>query len=285
MISIGLDIGTAFVKCVSDTKKIKFPSLYAYKLVHEWDKKGKMIDGVGEEAVQLSQDPDTILIKPVMLGRPIHEEAFARLLKHAVSLSAENKDAIGSEPESMAFAIGLPYDAAVHRGTIQKMIARLYRPKASDVVPQVLGTLVDAEKSSGIVMSIGQGTTEIVAFVNNKAIRGISVHHAVGYISSRLGGGEMAYLDDAIYESPKTGQLVTMLADSLLNKLSIIRQDLEKLPVIVSGGGILVPKMQEAMRAKLGGMIVPQDPVMSNAQGLYKIASWYGTQNTSRERC
>ncbi|HEV2192555.1 MAG TPA: hypothetical protein VGR54_02925 [Nitrosopumilaceae archaeon] len=284
MISIGLDIGTAFVKCVSDTKKVKFPSLYAYKLVHEWDKKSKMIDGVGEEAVQLSQDPDTILIKPVMLGRPVHEEAFAKLVRHAVSLSAENKDAIGSEPESMAFAIGLPYDATAHRGTIQKMIARLYRPKACDVVPQVLGTLVDAEKSSGIVMSIGQGTTEIVAFVNNKAIRGISVHHAVGYISSRL-GGEMAYLDDAIYQSPKTGQLVTMLADSLLNKLSIIRQDLEKLPVIVSGGGILVPKMQEAMRAKLGGMIVPQDPVMSNAQGLYKIASWYGTQNTSRERC
>ncbi|MGB9002720.1 MAG: hypothetical protein WCC52_02820, partial [Nitrosotalea sp.] len=272
MISIGLDIGTAFVKCVTDTKKeqpavsvtprprtafvkcvtdtkkVKFPSLYAYKLVHEWDKKGKMVEGIGEEAVQLSQDPDTILIRPVMLGRPVHEEAFARLVRHAVSLSAENKDAIGSEPESMAFAIGLPYDAVAHRGTIQKMIARLYRPKACDVVPQVLGTLVDADKSSGIVMSIGQGTTEIVAFVNNKAIRGISVHHAVGYISSRLGGGgEMAYLDDAIYESPKTTQLVAMLADLLLNKLDIIRQDLEKLPVIVSGGGILVPGMQDAV--------------------------------------
>ncbi|HYL67002.1 MAG TPA: hypothetical protein VEU72_07605 [Nitrosopumilaceae archaeon] len=280
MISIGLDIGTAFVKCVSDTKKIKFPSLYAYKLVHEWDKKGKLVEGVGEEAVKLSQDPDTILIKPVMLGRPVHEEAFAKLVRHAVVLSSEKRDAIGSKPDDMAFAIGLPYDAAAHRGTIQKMIARLYRPKACDVVPQVLGTLVDAEKSSGIVMSIGQGTTEIVAFVNNKAIRGISVHHAVGYISSRL-GSEMAYLDDTIYSSPKTGQLVAMLADSLLNKLHMIRQDLEKLPVIVSGGGILVPGMQEAVMAKLGDMTVPQDPVMSNAQGLYKIASWYSIQ----EKC
>ena len=123
-------------------------------------------------------------------------------------------------------------------------------------------------------MSIGQGTTEIVAFVNNKAIRGISVHHAVGYIDSRL-GSEMGYLDDTIYDNPKTAQLVSMLADVLLNKLNMIRQDLEKLPVIVSGGGILVPGMQEAIRARLGNIIIPQDPVMSNAQGLYKIASWY----------
>jgi activator of 2-hydroxyglutaryl-CoA dehydratase len=70
-----------------------------------------------------------------------------------------------------------------------------------------------------------------------------------------------------------------MLADSLINKLHIIRQDLEKLPVIVSGGGILVPGMEEAIRAKLKDIIIPQDPVMSNALGLYKIASWYAKQD------
>ena len=50
-----------------------------------------MVDGIGEEAVQLSQDPDTISIKPVMLGRPVHEEAFAKLVRYAVTLSAGTK--------------------------------------------------------------------------------------------------------------------------------------------------------------------------------------------------
>lgn len=279
MLSIGLDIGTAFVKCVSDTAKIRFPSLYAYKLDKEWADKGRLVEGVGEEAVKISQDPDAIMIRPVMLGRPVHEEAFANLVKHAVALSSEKKDALGSSGE-MAFAVGLPYDAGRHLCTVQKMVARLYKPRACDVVPQVLGTLVDTGVPSGIVVSIGQGTTEIVAFVNNKAIRGISVHHAVEYISSRLGEGHMAYLDGTIYSSPKTGKLVKMLADSILNKLAGIRQDLEKLPVIISGGGILVPGMQETLKSKLENIMVPQDPVMSNAQGLYKIASWYAAQES-----
>ncbi len=278
MISIGLDVGTAFVKGVSDTARIRFPSLYAYKLDQGWADKGRLVEGVGDDAVKISQDPDAIVIRPVMLGRPVHEEAFARLVRHAVMLSPEKRDALGST-EEMAIAVGLPYDAGAHRSTIQKMIAREYHPKACDIVPQVLGTLVDTGVPSGIVTSIGQGTTEIVAFVNNRAIRGTSVHHAVEYISSRLGAGQMGYLDDSIYSSPKTGKLVKMLADSILNKLQGIRQDLEKLPVIISGGGILVPGMQEALKSELGDIVVPQDPVMSNAQGLYKIASWYGKQD------
>ena len=70
MLSIGLDIGTGFVKCVSDTKKIKFPSLYAYKWIEEWNKAKKLVEAVGYDAVELSVDPDVIVIKPVMLGRP-----------------------------------------------------------------------------------------------------------------------------------------------------------------------------------------------------------------------
>lgn len=276
MLSIGLDVGTGFVKCVSDTKKIKFPSLYAYKWMEEWSKTKKLVEAVGYEAVTLSVDPDVIIIKPVMLGRPVHEKAFIELVKKAVLISSESKDAIDSKPDHIA--IGLPYDAANHRVTIQKMITKLYSPKACDVVPQVLGTLTDAGQSSAVVMSIGQGTTEIVAFMENKAIRGISVHHAVRFISSKF--GEMSYLDNSIFENKRTGELVAILADYLINELHHVRQDLEKLPVIVSGGGILVPGMEKAIRAKFkDDIIIPQDPVMSNALGLYKIASWYAKQD------
>ena len=40
------------------------------------------------------------------------------------------------------------------------------------------------------------------------------------------------------------------------------------------GGGILLPGMKEALESKLGtGIIVPKDPVFSNAIGLYKLAA------------
>lgn len=276
MLSIGLDIGTGFVKCVSDTKKIKFPSLYAYKWIEEWNKTKKLVEAVGYDAVALSVDPDVIVIKPVMLGRPVHEKAFVELVKKAVLVSSESNDAIDSKLDHIA--IGLPYDAVSYRTSIQKMITKLYRPKTCDVVPQVLGTLADAGYSSAVVMSIGQGTTEIVGFIKNKAIRGTSVHHAVEFISSKFGA--MSYLDNFTFENKRTGELVTMLVDYLVNELHHVRQDMEKLPVIVSGGGILVPGMEKAIRAKFkDDIIIPQDPVMSNALGLYKIASWYAKQD------
>ena len=219
MTAIGLDVGTGFVKCVSDTKKIKFPSLCAYRQHAIWESKKGKIEAVGDEAVKLAEYPDAVVIRPVMLGRPVHEKGFEELVKKAVDLVLQNNDAIGQESELTRFCmvIGLPYEARSHATNIQKMVTRLFHPKRCDVVPQVLGTLIDVDLSSAIVTSIGQGTTEIVAFKDYSAIRGISIHHAVNDISSKLGTSKTAYLDNNIFTNPQVNPLVAMLADSILD--------------------------------------------------------------------
>ena len=44
--------------------------------------------------------------------------------------------------------------------------------------------------------------------------------------------------------------------------------------IALSGGGLLIPGMQERLAAKLKEfkVVVPDDPMMSNANGLYKLA-------------
>lgn len=278
MISLGLDIGTGFVKCVSDTMRIRFPSLYAYKVNPTWAGDTKVVQGVGDDAVRIARDPDAIVLRPVMLGRPVHEDAFARLVSHAVNLSCEKKDATSELHDGISLVAGLPYDAARYRDPLKRMIAKRFAPVSCDIFPQVIGTLADAGLQSAIIVSIGQGTTEIVVFENNMPIRGRSVHHAVEFISSRL-GGDLAYIDDTIYSSAKTARLVNILADLIANNVERTRQDLEGLPVLVSGGGILVPGMQSALESKLGKITVHKDPVMSNALGLYRIARLSASQS------
>ena len=276
MTSIGLDIGTGFVKCVSDTKKIKFPSLYAYRKPAIWEGKKGIVEAVGDETVTLAGYPNTRVIRPVMLGKPIHDKGFEKLVKKAVDLVSETNDAMGQQAElsKACIVIGLPYDAKRYAEDIQKMVTRLFKPKRCDVVAQVLGTLVDVNLSEAIVVSIGHGTTEVVAFKNYVPIRGISIHHAVNEISTELGFGKMAYLDHNVFAKPEVKPLIAMLVDALLDDLNWMRQDLEHLPIVVSGGGIMIPGMKDVIESKLSQkVLVPQDPVMSNALGLFKLAS------------
>ncbi|MGI0060394.1 MAG: ParM/StbA family protein [Nitrosotalea sp.] len=276
MTAIGLDVGTGFVKCVSDTKKIKFPSLYAYRKLALWEGRNRIVEAVGDDTVELAGYPNTRVVRPVVLGRPIHEKGFEKLVKKAVDLVSETNDAMGQQVElsKTCIVIGLPYDAKPHAENIQKMVTRLFKPKRCNVVAQVLGTLVDMNLSEAIVVSIGHGTTEVVAFKNYAPIRGTSIHHAVSEISTELGIGKTAYLDHDMFAKPEVKPLIVMLADALLDDLNWIRQDLEHLPIVVSGGGIMIPGMKDIIESKLSHkVLVPQDPVMSNALGLFKLAS------------
>lgn len=274
MTAIGLDVGTGFVKCVSNTKKIKFPSLYTYRRLAIWEGR-RIVEAVGEETIALSEYPNTRIIRPVMLGRPIHIKGFEKLVKKAIDLVLETNVIMDqAELAKACIVIGLPYDAKPYAENIQRIISNLVKPKRCNVVSQVLGTLLDMDLSEAIVVSIGHGTTEVVAFKNYVPIRGISIHHAVSEISTELGIGKTAYIDHSVFSKPQAKPLVTMLADTILDDLNWIRQDLEHLPLVVSGGGILIPGMRDVMESKLSQKIlIPQDPVMSNALGLYKLAS------------
>lgn len=275
MTSIGLDIGTGFVKCVSNTTKIKFPSLYAYRYPASWEDKKGIIEAVGYDAVKLSEYSDAVTIRPVMLGRPVNEMAFAELAKKAVELVLQNKDVIGcNEVPKSCIAVGLPYEARKYRNDVKRMILRLFRTQNCYVVPQVLGTLVDVQLSDAVVISIGHGTTEIVVFRNDMPIKGVSIHNAVTDICSKLGNHKTSYLDNTIFEDNKAKPFVRMLVDGIVDDLNAVRKDIGKLPLVVSGGGIMIPGIKEAIISRLGqDIVIPQDPVMSNAAGLFQLAS------------
>ncbi len=50
-----------------------------------------------------------------------------------------------------------------------------------------------------------------------------------------------------------------------------------KKTVILSGGGILIPGLKAAILERINVKVeIPNDPVMSNADGLYKIATRHG---------
>ncbi len=274
MTSIGLDVGTGFVKCVSDTAKARFPSLYAYRVPSSWEEKKGPIEAVGDDAVRLSEKHGTVVIRPVVQGSPVNEEAFCKLVKKAVEAVSQRKDPVGSQSEGLHIVVGLPYEARAQRDSIKRLVQKMCRQALCHVVPQAIGTLVDASLKDGIVASIGQGTTEMVAFQGLIPVKGISSHHAVNDISSRLSPSKTAYLDDSIFGDEKAGHLVAMLADSICDDLNAVRQDLKNLPLVFSGGGIMIPRLRGEIESRLKQkIVVPDDPVMSNALGLYKLAS------------
>ncbi|MDE1813822.1 MAG: hypothetical protein KGH87_01075 [Thaumarchaeota archaeon] len=274
MNAIGLDIGTGFVKCVSDKKQIKFPSIYAYRQLATWEGRG-IVEAVGDEAIKMAEIPNTRVKRPVMLGKPIDEKGFEKLVVRAIEMSLESNDALGKSLESNCIVIvGLPYEAKSHAANIKKMITRLFSPKQCTVVAQVLGTLVDVQLADAAVMSLGHGTSEVVVFKNSSPIKGISIHHAVSEIMTEIGSGKTDYVNHEIFTEERTKPHVISLADALIDDLNHMRQDMESLPIVVSGGGILLPGMKETLESKLGtSVIVPKDPVFSNAIGLYKLAA------------
>ena len=273
MNAIGLDIGTGFVKCVSDKKQIKFPSIYACRQLATWEGKG-IVEAVGDEAIKMAEIPNTRVKRPVMLGKPIDEKGFEKLVVRAIEMSLESNDALGKSLEINCIVVGLPYEAKDHAASVKKMITRLFSPKQCTVVAQVLGTLVDVQLADAVVMSLGHGTSEVVVFKNSSPIKGTSIHHAVSEIITEIGSGKTAYVNHEIFTEERTKPHIMSLADALIDDLNHMRQDMENLPIVVSGGGILLPWMKEALESKLGtSIIVPKDPVFSNAMGLYKLAA------------
>ena len=279
MVSIGLDVGTGFVKCVSDYGRVIFPSLFAYRDLGKWDDSEGRIEVVGKKAKELAKYPDAVIIRPVSEGRPIDEQGFEALVSEAISrvCSIRPTQTVDSEHNSeITIVVGLPYDARNDKMRLRKIIEKRIHPKKCRIVPQVVGTLIDMNKKDAIIMSIGQGTTEIVAFSDRKPVFGTSVPQATDFIM--LGLGEFSYLQASVFakRGSEIKKNVAKLTDILSNKLIGFMSQLDNknhYDVVVSGGGIMMPGMKESLEKKLGRKIeVPQIPIMSNAIGLYRLA-------------
>ena len=274
-------MGTGFVKCVSDYGHVIFPSLFAYRDMGKWEKSQGRIEAVGKQAREFSKYPDAVIIRPVSEGRPINQRGFEALVSEAINrvcrIGLQQNNLDNKYNSEISIIVGLPYDARKEKTRLRKTIENKIHLKKCGIVPQVAGTLIEMNKKDAIIMSIGQGTTEIVVFDNQDPIIGVSLPQATDFITQGL--GEFSYLQASTFtkQNSEIRKNVAKLTDILSNKLFNIMSSLDEkdhYDVVVSGGGIMIPGMKISLQRKLKMEIqVPKIPIMSNAIGLYKLAT------------
>jgi len=266
---ISLDIGTGFVKACSKQNKVKFPSLYAYRDANPWenDKKGAIVEGAGYDAVEIAKHPSSVILRPVREGTPSNKTAFMAVVKQAIKRLEISDDFM---PET-SIIIGLPYHAAKDAVKFPGFVKNITDCKDVMVVPQAIGTLMSSGRKDGIVLSIGQGTTELVAFDNLIPILGRSIPQACDYI--HLDADELQYLNNSSKPNPKR---VEMLADIISENLASFKTSLaadSSYDIILSGGGIFVPGLYNNLKRKIGdSLYAVEDPIFSNATGMLEYA-------------
>jgi actin-like ATPase involved in cell morphogenesis len=260
---IAIDAGTGFVKCVSAHLRVSFPSIYGTRRLTKWeDSKDGTVDAVGYEAVKMSTYPDTVLVRAVLEGKVAQEKAFVAIIREAVRELGCERD-IGS----LLVVMGLPYGAALQKQYLERLVERSLRPSKVLVIPQSIGTLLSEDARTGIVLSIGHGTTELVLFENLKPVTGVSIPQACDYLYE----DDLSYLD---YEKNAVDKKkIDSLTSILANKLAAFKTKLNKeYDIYVSGGGILIDGLCESLLGKVSGNLgIVKDPVYSNATGLYKL--------------
>lgn len=271
---VAIDTGTGFVKCVSAHMRVCFPSVFGTRRMTRWeDQKEGTVEAVGYEAVKMSVYPDTVLVRAVLEGRIAEEKAFVALIREAVRKLGCERD-LGS----LLVVMGLPYGAAQQKQYLEKLVERSLKPRQVLVIPQSIGTLLSEDARTGIVLSIGQGTTELVLFEDLKPISGTSIPQACDYLYE-----DLAYLEHEknTVDKKRVDALTTILA----NKLAVFQTNLnKKYDVYVSGGGALVAGLCESLQAKVQDSLrMVKDPLYSNAAGLYKLGKIVSLSESSTE--
>lgn len=269
---VAMDAGTGFVKCVSAHMRVCFPSVFGTRRMTRWeDPKEGTVEAVGYEAVQMSAYPDTVLVRAVLEGRIAEEKAFVALIREAVRKLGCERDL-----ESLLVVMGLPYGAAQQKQYLEKLVERSLKPRQVLVIPQSIGTLLSEDTRTGIVLSIGQGTTELVLFEDLKPISGTSIPQACDYLYE-----DLAYLEHEKNSADK--KRVDALTTILANKLAVFQTNLTKeYDIYMSGGGALVEGLCESLQGKVQDSLrIVKDPVYSNATGLYKLGKMVSLSKSS----
>ena len=232
-------------------------------------RKGNIIEGAGYDAIEIAKYPAAVTLRPVREGTPSNKTAFMKVVNHAIKQLEISDDGI----QDMSIIIGLPYHSAKDAIKFPGFVKKITGCKDVVVVPQAIGTLMSSNRKDGIVLAIGQGTTELVAFDSLRPILGRSVPQACDFV--HLGKDDLAYLDESNRPEPKR---VEMLADIISESLASFRTNLpankEDYEVLVSGGGILVPGLYKHLKRKIpdSTLFLVDEPVFSNAVGMLEYA-------------
>ena len=271
---MGLDLGTGFVKCVSDHGAVRFPSICVRRVHGAWSE--KPYEAVGAGAAEMALTSGASVVRPISRGRP--EPRYARqageLVREAVRQSYARA---GRQPgsEKIRVVVGLPYHASADREAVVRLVKRTADVEWCRVVAQACGTLICLGKSSGISVSVGQGTTEIVVVEGYEVIDGDSSSWASDFVTKKI--GKLAHLDLGLLarNADVCKKYSRVLAENLESEILDVADAYgRRYDVALSGGGLLLPGLRELLSARLKkrfGVAVPDNPVMSNAQGLYKL--------------
>lgn len=273
---IGLDIGTGFVKCVSDHGSVRFPSLYVRRTHGDWADADS--EAVGERAARMLRTAGAATVRPIVRGRPDprYPKQVEMLIREAISrIRVAAGRSADTDSERARMVVGLPYEASDCQEAVSKMVRRCVPADRCDIVAQAAGTLVDMGKSTGMVVSIGQGTSEIVVIEDNQVIDGESSQWASDFITRKI--GKFAHLDGGmlIRRRETCKKYAKVLAGSLCAEIEDMASGYDHAyDLILSGGGLLIPGVRDEMESRLKKRFrtsMPADPVMSNAIGLYKL--------------
>ena len=275
MLKIGLDLGTGFVKCVSDYGSVRFPSVYVQKVHGIWT--NKTTEAVGNDALNMINTLGASVIRPISRGQP--DSKYQKQVEMLIQESINQVYLCSKTPvdtkQKIRMVVGLPYHAFNSKESITRLIKKILSVKECTAVAQASGTLVDLGIDTGMVVSVGQGTTEMIVIDDLDVIDGESSSWASDFVTKKI--GRFAHLNtDTLHQNTDMCKKYSkILAANLTQEICEMAENHNnRYPVALSGGGLLIPGMSEELLAGLKKfkVLVPDDPVMSNARGLYKIA-------------
>lgn len=300
LVAVGLDVGTGWTKVSALGRRARFPSLYSCTyapgagdedVLGDADGKGKpravLRDAVGKDAAAMASGRSAILIRPVKHGVPHDGRGYSGLASEALR-------AVGvCDADRAVICAGVPYDARGDRDRIKRLVMAAVKPAFCTVLPQAYGTLKACGRRAGIVVNIGHGTTEIMR-AGPEGLYGVSIPKASEFVMAQLAQRQGrtardAYTDhDAVLgEDPRmTARLVELLAVHIADEIQQFGAPAgwggggagggeADGGILLSGGGVLLPGMREAIEKALGGKVAVwtlEEPSYSNAIGLEMAA-------------
>ena len=275
MARLGLDLGTGFVKGVCDHGRFMFPSVYAKRDGEDWATRS--VEKVGDGAAMIAGSSGVTAIRPIFRGRPDskYQKQVEMLVREAARQALALGRGEGNQGERFRVVAGLPYHGFGDRDAVVRTVGRALPVESCTVIAQAAGTMVDLGKGTGIIASVGQGTTEIVAVEDFEVVGGESSPWASDFVTKKI--GKFAHLDQALLRERAEAcrRHSKILADNLAREIAEISANHGgRHEIVLSGGGIRLPGLRDALVPKLKGskVTVHPDPSMSNALGMYKMA-------------
>ena len=145
MLKVGLDIGTGFVKCVSDYGSVRFPSVYVKRIHGHWTDKAS--EAVGTKAQLMLATRGATAISPISRGRP--DPRYHRQVELLLQESISQVNRLAKAPVDadckVRMVVGLPYHAYGCRDALARMVKKSINAEKCTMVAQASGTLVDLE--------------------------------------------------------------------------------------------------------------------------------------------